>query len=323
MNTLMATTLTSDRPLWRLDLIDQQHPRRQFLILRVHHAVSDGLAGAGFGVLFADADQAKLREFERFLLTPRTCPTVSANIGDPVVAFTKSWITGMRMRRQLPPISNQGARVTAYGCQSLNDVRRTATASGASLAEHLLVATGHVIGQYSRRSRGRVRIGSAVSLDDAMRHTGNATSVITVDVDHPQSTSASINSVRKQIAHSREEHLHLAFVASQRKKSLLSWPIQRALTRATSRLFRTDAAVSINPVVLDIKSVFGSRVSSVYGLLSPVRFPLSVIYLISARQVSYGLVADPRALPAPIAHLTGALSRRLITTHDRMEVAPR
>lgn len=320
LNHLMATPIDAAGPLWQLELIEQESPRRQLLVLRVHHCLSDGLAGTGFGVLFADGDPRKIRDFERFLVSDNFSPATDALDKDPVMEFTKLWLSGATLRRQLPRISRNGDRAIAYGKEAAGPVRAAAAENSASLPEHLIAVTGEVLGRRSEKLRGNVRLGVAVSLDDSLRHTGNATSLNFTDVPPWGSRSERVASIKQQNARAQRSHLELAWIVSLERGRNLPWPIQRAVSRATSNLFRFDASVTISPILVTVDSVLGSRVAGVFGFVSPARMAITIVYLLSGSHVSFGITADPHVIPVSVDQIARELSTRLTDAIPQVEV---
>src|SRR5271169_551950 len=101
LSSLMAEPLSRDKPSWRVVLVDQQQPRMQRLVLLVHHAMSDGVAGTGYTVLFADGEERQLSQLDRFTRAERyPAPSVSAQQFWPAAkGLVSCWAQAARARR--------------------------------------------------------------------------------------------------------------------------------------------------------------------------------------------------------------------------------
>ncbi|HSN42933.1 MAG TPA: wax ester/triacylglycerol synthase domain-containing protein [Propionibacteriaceae bacterium] len=138
--TLMVTPLPVDRPLWELLIVPGASDAGPGVVLRVHHAVADGVAGVRVVQrLFGDSDPepASSREAVRPSPKPRR--------------RWRAWVTSVSrvtavFRTTVPPTVLLGhigpRRGVAFADVELASLSRSAKAAGATVNDALLAAVG-------------------------------------------------------------------------------------------------------------------------------------------------------------------------------------
>lgn len=177
---LLEEPLAQPRPYWNLTLLTS--PATQYVLVKVHHSLSDGIAGAAFSALLADGSDDDLATFDRFATSPRF------RVGTPDedtltkarTAFEKQW-TAVAAGRRWPALTESGRRETAVFSASTRDLRRVARSHDASVHEFLVAAVGCAVSIAPPESAGpqasNIRVTLPVTLDPEFRHTGNAVAV--------------------------------------------------------------------------------------------------------------------------------------------------
>jgi diacylglycerol O-acyltransferase len=298
---LMQGRLRGPKPMWDVTLVTRRDTQTQLILLRVHHCLSDGIAGAAFAALLADADNETLREFDRFGTSPRFCleqPSPDI-IRQARRALLGQW-RGAKQWHRWPRLTRSGRREIALYSFSTREIRRAALDRHASVHEYLLAVAGCAISVSppSARAIPRVRVALPVTLDSDMRHTGNAVAVGLVNL------SGSERRLETQLACVRDELLtvqhrrpelalsHLATVGQR-----LPWAVQRIVTKATMAVLNPEVHIGVNPSYSSIRSVWGHRIADIVPLSPLAGYSLSVTILLLGDRTTFGIVADGRALP--------------------------
>lgn len=296
---LHETALPRPEPLWHITLFTPADGGVQYVLLRVHHALSDGIAGAAFAALLADGDAADLTEFERFATAPRyRIPTVEPEqLTASKAAFEDQWKAG-KAGRAWPKLTRSGRREVALTSASTRDLRRAARGHGASVHEFLLAAIGRTLSlaPASGTSSEQLRVTLPVTHDQAFRHTGNAVLVSLVNLlgNEP--------ALERQLERARAE---LAFVAAKRPELALAatddapkipWPVHRAIAGASMKRMSPDIHIGINPGFSKVRAVLGTPIATLTPISPLVGYSFSVTSLILGGRTSFGIVTDPAAL---------------------------
>lgn len=310
LSTLLETHLPRSLPLWQLTLFtpNESHPdaqsadtpRSQYLLLRVHHSISDGIAGAAFSALLADDTGDGLAEFERFATSPRfhisgIDPT---DLKRAKAAFNAQW-EAAKTGRGWPRLTRSGRRDTAWYSIPTRDLRRCARRADAGVHEFLLGAVGATISAAPPHgsSAQNVRVTLPVTLDKDFRHTGNAVAISLLNL------SGTEPDLLRQVARSRNE---LAVIERERPELALAaaddaprapWPIFRAISAASMARMSPDIHIGVNPGFSRVRSILGAPLANLTALSPLAGYSFSVTCLILGGQTSFGVVTDPEALP--------------------------
>lgn len=312
---LCATHLRRPDPFWHITLMTIVDSGEQLMVLRVHHSLSDGLAGAAFAALLADGTPEQLAEFDRFATSPRfrvgdIDPQV---LTDARAAHDEQWKSG-RSGRGWPALTKSGRREIATVSVSTRDLRRVAKRHGATVHEFVLGAVGATLSAHPPSENGpeTIRVTLPATLDPTFRHTGNAVSVTLLNL------AGSDTDVDRQIERSREQ---LSLIESRRAALALAatghpsppWPVMRAIVGASMSRMAPDIHIGVNPGFSRVRSVLGRRIVALTPLSPLGGYSFSVTSLILGDRTTFGIVTDPQALPGYAARFAAAFDKVLTT----------
>lgn len=301
---LLETPLPRPQPMWHLTLFTPAGAGSQYFLLRVHHAVSDGIAGAAFAALLADGSAAELAEFERFATSPRfRTPEIDpAVLKDAKAAFAEQHAAG-KTGRAWPKLTTSGRREYALYSASTRDLRRAAKAHGASVHEFLLAAVGRAI---SLAPPGCVpaeiiRVTLPVTNDPEFRHTGNAVIVTPLNLaGNEPDLDRQIQRCKAELAVVERRRPELASAAPATEPAL-PWALRRIIGGAAMKHMSPDIHIGINPGFSRVRSVLGKPITELTALSPLAGYSFSVTSLILGKRTSFGIVIDPAALPSGYA----------------------
>ncbi|MFB9261393.1 wax ester/triacylglycerol synthase family O-acyltransferase [Dietzia aerolata] len=315
VGTLMAEHLRRGLPFWHITLLspadptdpnpDPGHnqdpaPARQYLLLRVHHSLSDGIAGAAFSALLADGDDEELAEFDRFATSPRF--SISgidpADLKTAKTAFEEAWAAG-QPGRHWPTLTGQGRREVAWHSVSTRDLRRAAKRASATPHEFVLAAVGAAASTVppTGETSENIRVTLPVTLDKEFRHTGNAVAVSLLNLSGAQgSVAGQLPRIREQLARIEDDSMALNLAAAD-DAPRAPWPIFRLLSGASMKKMSPDIHVGINPGFTRVRTVLGAPMLGLTALSPLVGYSFSVTVLILGTRTSFGIVYDSEALP--------------------------
>ncbi|MFI1460693.1 wax ester/triacylglycerol synthase domain-containing protein [Nocardia carnea] len=297
---LLEAPLPRPQPMWHITLFTPAGAGPQYFLLRVHHAVSDGIAGAAFAALLADGTAEELAEFERFATSPRfRTPDIEPEVmKEAKAAFAAQHAAG-KTGRNWPKLTTSGRREYAVYSASTRDLRRTAKAHGASVHEFLLASVGRAL---SLAPPGAVpaeviRVTLPVTNDPEFRHTGNAVIVT------PFNLAGNESDLDRQLERCKTE---LAVIEKRRPELTsaapaiepgLPWALRRVIGSAAMKHMSPDIHIGINPGFSRARSVLGKQITELTALSPLAGYSFSVTSLILRKRTSFGIVIDPAALP--------------------------
>lgn len=300
---LMSTHLPRGGPMWHLTLFTPAQPAKhgggQLLLLRVHHSLSDGIAGGAFATLLADDAGDGLVEFDRFLTSARFAirgidkdrrATAKAAFGD-------AWKAGETGRRW-PSLSKAGGREVRWHSISTRDLRRAAKNAGASSHEFVLAAVGAAISATPpTEASTSVRVTVPATLDKEFRHSGNAVAATLLNLAGNESAVADqLPAVREQLSNIEKTEMEL-YLAAADDDPRAPWPIFRALSQVSMGRMSPDIHVGVNPGFTRVRSVLGAPLTELTALSPLVGYSFSVTAVVLGTRTSFGIVYDAEALP--------------------------
>jgi diacylglycerol O-acyltransferase len=304
LSQLLAVPLTRDRPSWRIILINQRQPEVQRLVLLVHHSMSDGVAGAGYTALLADGDDNQLRQLDRFVHSGRyPAPSVPVKVFRTAAkALVSSWNDG-RGSRRLPKLGKNRHRAVATLQLPTAKLRHAASKLSASTSEFLVAAIGAGLTDSvaaalpAHQHPATFRAYVPATLDTELRHTGNAVSMVLVNLPGGGVTQEQrIASARDQLRTIAERQTALALPAVAQLSGTTPWPAQCAASRIMMTIMAPDLHLGINPSYVKLDAVLGRKLGSIYPLSPLLGNVLSLTCQIVAGSVYIGIVWDPDTL---------------------------
>ncbi|MEY1677433.1 wax ester/triacylglycerol synthase domain-containing protein [Gordonia sp. ABKF26] len=302
---LLESPLPRPRPFWDITLFTPSAGAEgvgQWVLLRVHHSVSDGIAGAAFAALLADGEPEDLAEFERFATSPRfrISGIDPEELAEAKAAYGDQHAAGGGKKRAWPALTKSGEREYALVDASTRDLRKAAKRNDATVHEFLLAAIGRAISLNPPTSPQAdvVRVTLPVTLDDGFRHTGNAVSVALLNLlgNEPDLTRQ-IDRARSELETiaRRKPELYLAAADDLPRAPL--WGLQRAIVNASMSHMHPDIHIGINPGFSRVRSVLGQSIVTLTPLSPLAGYSLSVTTLILGHTTTFGVVTDAQALP--------------------------
>ncbi|WP_159922780.1 MULTISPECIES: wax ester/triacylglycerol synthase domain-containing protein [Nocardia] len=298
--TLLEMPLPRPEPMWHITMFTPMGDGSQFFLLRVHHAVSDGIAGAAFAALLADGTPEELTEFERFATSPRfRTPAIDPEVlKESKAAFNEQWAAG-RNGRGWPKLTKTGKREYALYSASTRDLRRAAKKNGATVHEFVLAAIGRTVSiapPATTTPAELIRVTLPVTNDPAFRHTGNAVLVSPLNLlGNETDLARQIERTRSELATIEQRRPELATAAPATAPGL-PWAVQRAIAAAAMAHMSPDIHIGLNPGFSRIRAVLGKPIAELTPLSPLAGYSLSVTVLILGSKTSFGIVTDPTAL---------------------------
>lgn len=302
---LLESPLPRPRPFWDITLFTPSAGAEgvgQWVLLRVHHSVSDGIAGAAFAALLADGEPEDLAEFERFATSPRfrISGIDAEELAEAKAAYGDQHAAGGGKKRAWPALTKSGEREYALVDASTRDLRKAAKRNDATVHEFLLAAIGRAISLNPPTSPQAdvVRVTLPVTLDDGFRHTGNAVSVALLNLlGNEPDLARQIDRARSELETiaRRKPELYLAAADDLPRAPL--WGLQRAIVNASMSHMHPDIHIGINPGFSRVRSVLGQSIVTLTPLSPLAGYSLSVTTLILGHTTTFGVVTDAQALP--------------------------
>lgn len=157
----MTVRLDRTHPLWEILLVPQTGPGRAGIVIRIHHAVADGLAAAAMLASLADADPA--------LTTARPPPPVADVVRRRGLDQLRSVIAGPRVPATSSLLgATDGPRSIRFGQIDLAALRAGAHAAGGTVNEGVLAAIAGAVSTTLRALGERPAQSVAVSVPVAL-----------------------------------------------------------------------------------------------------------------------------------------------------------
>jgi hypothetical protein len=298
---LLAEPLPRDKPLWHITLLTQKSPRKQYLIVRVHHALADGMTATGYGMLFLDGSPDELEGFKRFLDSERFVLDAigRAEKFRSLRSFHGTWLAGCT-RRRWPRPTNSGRNDVSLISMSTKHLYARARELSVTTRELVLAASGvalyrNPLSNYWRPKK--IRASLPCTLDSSFRHVGNGTSITLINLDgrsgELMQQLAILSPQLKRIEQDKPE-LAIPIMSSP---SGMPWPVQRVFTNAGMKAMRLDVEIGINPAAARFGSILGCSIARVYPVPFLLSTSLCVAGLVSGDHTTFGVVTDGGRLP--------------------------
>ncbi|GAC70647.1 wax ester/triacylglycerol synthase domain-containing protein [Gordonia soli] len=297
----LETALPRPDPFWRITLLTSDDAG-QFVLLKVHHCVSDGIAGAAFAALLADGSPEELSEFERFATSPRfrVGEVDPDTLASSRAAFEEQWAAG-EIERTWPKLTSSGRREMALFSASTRDLRRAAKNHGASVHEFLLGAIGRSLSlappNPDASASEILRVTLPVTLDPAFRHTGNAVAIALLNLaGNETDLDRQIERARAELATIESKNIELALAAGDDVLQI-PWADMRSIVGESMARMSPDIHIGINPGFSRVRSVLGVPIAELTPVSPLVGYSFSVTCLILGKSTSFGIAVDAEALP--------------------------
>jgi diacylglycerol O-acyltransferase / wax synthase len=322
-----AETLPRDRPLWQMHLVDGLHGGRQALLVKAHHAITDGIAGIQLAeLLFEGADPGHGAAL-RFAPHPK-----------PSLMSLARAAMGVGFLAAGGPIAFPGPfngrvgpeRGFAMASFEMEDVRRLKRSLGGSVDDVLLalVAAGvsrYVEGQGLPRALRNMRAMLPVSTWESTGGAGHGNHVTSVFVDLPADTSDLAVLVRRIAASKstlRSTHAAAGMAMLIESSGWLPAPAQASVQRIATSLPIANLVVSDVPGPEQPLFFLGRRITACHPMIPlPASVGLSVAAVSMGGRMSLGIVTDPNLVPK--AQRLAAEIEAAIRPREALKASPR
>ena len=301
--------LARSRPLWEMHLIQGLEGGEQALLIKAHHAVTDGIAGVGLAQVLFDREPAIKRHVElpqtRFVDCARSSPQ----------GILKG-LVGLALTAARGPIVTSGPfngavrahRAFVVATLRMDAMLRAKRQIGGSVDDVLLALVAAGLNQYLGELRypetpRALRAMVPVSTRPASRSATFGNHVTAIFVDLP-TDSADVPRLVRQIAASkailRTEHAAEGASMAIGAVGMLPNPVHEAVLRLVSRvpfahLILSDVRGLDEPLFL-----LGRRIAACYPMMPLARaVGLSIAAVSMDEQMGVGISSDPGLVPEP------------------------
>lgn len=294
--------LPRDRPLWQIHLIDGLEGGRQALLVKVHHAVIDGIGGL---------------QLARSLLDRRRRPRLAAR-GTRRVRVRKAgkadWHEGLEGMAHVVadgPLALPGPfngwvgsrRAFAIANLSMDDVHLVKARLGVSSDDVLLTAVAGGLQSYFRESRVRAPKSMRAMVPASTRGAGMAKTgvhVTSIFIDLPLDSSSLPDRARKisvSKAVLKSAHAGIGFAMLADLAGNLPASLHESLVRFAGRMPFANLVMSDVPGPLEQQVFLGRQIEAGYPLLPlPARVGVAIAAIRVGATMGIGITADPRHL---------------------------
>ena len=330
---LMAERLDHERPLWRLDLVEPLEDGGSAIVMRIHHAMADGIAALRFAraILWDEQPPADSSSAPPGSSTATSSPAGAPTGGGRSLADRARAVARMpaALARELTPRARRSPldrhigprRELAFARAPLADLKRIESAARDRLARRVTVNDVYLaglaggIGSWFPAGRpARLRVKVPVSMhhrSERADQLGNRDSFLYVDlpVDEVDPLRRldriSAETARRKLRGDAEE-LYSFFHGIGHLPAL-----DRLGRRIAMDPHEFSLAASNVPGPRQTVSVLGRRVAELYSIAEPAdRHALRVTALSCAGTMGFGLCSDPEAL-GDLAPLATGIERSL------------
>ncbi|MEV0029620.1 wax ester/triacylglycerol synthase domain-containing protein [Nocardia sp. NPDC050793] len=309
---VVAEHLPTNRPLWEMALVNQEDEGRQYVALRVHHCITDGLAGVAFVGLLADTVSNTVAEFDRFLSSERfelERPPLRERLR--IIAEANKPQRSRPSQRTRPQNTTRSRVVASLSLPTVQ-LRRHALAYRASTNEFILSAVAAAFNASCAAAgepRSPLRMQFPVTLDRKLRHTGNAASISIIEMDGMVTDIAGhLERVKDELRRAAESDGAAKVIVAAAPLKYLPWRVQKKLAgKALADI--CDLSVGVNPGFSTSETVLGRRVTRVMPYVPIVGYPVSVTTLMFRGEFTFGIVANPDDFPGDFHTFVECLHR--------------
>ncbi len=301
--------LDRSRPLWEMHLVDGLADGRQALIIKTHHAITDGLAGLAVAEALFDMAPGVAK--------PCSLPVMGFAPGVLQAAMTAAHgLEGLAVLAAGGPLAAPGPfnadvserRALGIAALPVADVKRIKRALGVSVDDVLVGAVATGLGTYLRR-RGYVgetatlRAMLPVSMRGPERGHSLGNHVSSIFVDLPVGLGDFASTVRRvswSKATLRTTHAADGGALAIEATRLLPAPLQAPVLRFVSGLAFAHLIVSDVPGPEQPMFLLGRRIVGSFPMMPlAADIGLSIAMLTLGPVAGLGVTADPKIVPDP------------------------
>ncbi|HZU18600.1 MAG TPA: wax ester/triacylglycerol synthase family O-acyltransferase [Candidatus Dormibacteraeota bacterium] len=304
---LHARPLPRRRPLWEMTLVDGLPEGRQALLVRLHHALADGIAGVETVAAIFDDSPATPEAQRSDRPRPRFASGREAGRGPDPAAVAAGIARRLAHGPLVPPGPFNGRvgprRAFATADLSLDLIEQTRRDLGGTIDDVALAAVMLGLGRRLRRTGDeaagrRLRVMLPVAVPARGHNAANRVSAVFVDLRPGEAPLECLRQVQEAKAAARRWHEAPALAVALAGGELLPAPAEAALVRALARLPFAHLIVSDVPGLPEPPRLLGAPLVGAYPLLPlPPSLGLSIGMLTVGRTMGLGVTTDPGLVP--------------------------
>ncbi|WP_198036811.1 wax ester/triacylglycerol synthase domain-containing protein [Nocardia sp. BMG51109] len=311
---LMENQMPRRAPLWNFVLVNQKSEAAQTILLRGHHALSDGLGATGFAALLADTESGTTAEYARYVTSERFEVT-GVGMRDAMMAGPRYYQTsrgGRRGRTRRFVRAKHSVRRVGSVSIPVATARNNALRAGGSTTEYIYAAVSAAYNRaFPRRDGKGLRMMFPVTLDRELSHTGNAASLAYISLDPELDTvAAQLAVVQSQLANTNPLEQAMELPKASMGLKYMPWRAQVLITQM-SVADSWDLTVGVNPGFSPDQNLLGHQITRITAFPPLAGHELMLSALVFRNEITIGVIADPRALPTDIAFFTDCLEKLL------------
>jgi diacylglycerol O-acyltransferase / wax synthase len=317
---IQQKTLPRDLPLWQLHLVDGLEDGRQALIVKTHHAITDGVGAMELAdVILERGKPGEHAAYKKLPVVHFACddPNPSAWLEALVgVAFTAASGPIALASPFNAPVGQQ--RAFAMATLSMDGIRQVKRDVGVSVDDVLLATVARGLQRYFRRGglaaprAMRAMVPASTRLPSRKAQGGNH--VTTVFIDLPldaRDLAACARRIAISKAMLKTVHAGLGMSLLIEAAGRLPTPLHNALVRLAGNLPVANLVLSDVPGPLEPRFFLGRRVVASYPMLPlPGAVGVSIAAISMGGAMGIGITCDPNLLPNP-ARLARAIEQEL------------
>lgn len=308
---IQEEVLPRDRPLWQMHLIDGL-PGRQALVVKTHHAITDGIGGIQLAEVLLERTQPGQRRPKRNPLVTRFASAthtpsswLEALLGVVFTAASGPIALASPFNGRVGP-----QRVFGTATLSMADVKQVKSHLGVSVDDVLLASVAIGLRRYFRVHRLRAPRAMRAMVPASTRpptkqgRTGNHITSVFVDLplDTPDlAVCARRIAISKAIL--KTVHASAGMAMLIEGAGWLPSPLHDTVVRVAAALPFANLVLSDVPGVPEPRFLLGHRVLASYPMIPlPARVGVSIAAISQGGTMGVGVIADPAYVPDP-AHL--------------------
>lgn len=332
---IQQKNLPRDLPLWQLHLISGLEDGRQALVVKTHHAITDGVGAMELADVILEHGKLVQHAARKQL------PVVHFASDDPNPSAWLEALVGVAFTAASGPIALASPfnapigprRAFAMATLSMDKIRQVKEHIGVSVDDVLLATVARGLQRYFRRAglaaprAMRAMVPASTRLPSRRAEGGNH--ITTVFIDLPLDTR-DLPACARRIAVSKAVlktvHASLGMSLLIEAAGRLPTPLHNAVVRLAGNLPVANIVLSDVPGPREPRFFLGRRIAACYPMLPlPGTVGVSIAAISMDGSMGIGITCDPNLLPNPerlaraIEHELDAFEATLPASEPRIE----
>jgi hypothetical protein len=317
---IQQKALPRDLPLWQVHLIDGLDDGRQALVVKTHHAITDGVGAMELASVILEQGKPGPHTLRKNI------PAVHFASEDPSPSAWLEALVGVAFTAASGPIALASPfnapvgplRTFAMATLPMDTIRRVKQDVGVSVDDILIAAVARGLQRYFRRGgfaaprAMRAMVPASTRLPSRKASGGNH--ITTVFIDLPLDTrdlAACARRISISKAVLKTVHAGLGMSLLIEAAGRLPSPLHNAVVRLVGNLPAANLVLSDVPGPLEPRFFLGRRVVACYPMLPlPGAVGVSIAAVSMGGAMGIGITADPNLLPNP-ARLARAIEQEV------------